>query len=343
MRHRSVWAVALALLFGVLLLAADSGAETAGGGNLRVDFSGKLSPHVLPRHGSQAVSVTIGGHVHTTDGSSPPQLRRIELAINSHGHIDYRHLPACRFQDIQPSTDAKALQACGDARVGEGSFSADVAASGQAPFPSRGRLIAFNGVLSCAEQHALRAGRPLSSRLRMLRAGRSVATAPQPGPNRARGRFPRCHSVPVIFAHVYGTEPLPTSYTAPFLIGHSAGPFPTTLTAYLPRVTGKAGFITGIELSLHRTFRYHGERRTYLAAGCPAPSGFSLVPYPLLRATFTFAGKSVSAVLHRTCRAAADDHGGPMKGRSRWVLVLRTPRSARSWPRRRPGSRWQTE
>ncbi len=242
----------------LLVLVAGSSAESVQRGNLRVSFLGKLSPNTLPRHGAAALSVTIGGRVKTTDGSTPPQLRGIELAINRHGRIDYRGLPLCRLEDIQPSSSRKALQACGSAKVGEGRFFADVAIPGQAPFPSRGRLIAFNGVED--------------------------------------GRH-------VIFAHVYGTDPLPTSYTVPFAIGRAKGTFATTLTASLPRVTGEAGFITGMTLQLGRSFRFRGERRSYLTASCPAPEGFNVAPFGFVRASFSFANRTLSSVLRRTCRA----------------------------------------
>jgi hypothetical protein len=250
-------AALLLALLAILTAAVSSQAETAHSGALRVKFSGALNPSRLPRHGTRAVAVTIGGRVSTTDGSEPPQLRRIEIAINRFGRLDYHGLPTCRLEDIQPSTNAHALQECGRSKVGEGLFFANVAIPGQTPFPSRGKLIAFNGIE---------------------------------------------HGRPVIFAHVYGDQPVPTSYTLPLRITHRRGTFSTILTAALPHVTGKAGFITGIQLNLHRTFRYRGHRHSYLSAGCPAPEGINLAPFNLARATFVFAHRSVSSVLHRTCR-----------------------------------------
>src|SRR5829696_4110190 len=41
---------------------------------------------------------------------------------------------------------------------------------------------------------------------------------------------------PAILAHVYGTEPLPTSYTIPFTIGKGKGDYGTTLVAPMPNV-----------------------------------------------------------------------------------------------------------
>jgi hypothetical protein len=256
MRSRSAKAVACVAAAALCAFAVSSSAEVVQQGNLRVAFEGKLSPRKLPRKGTRPVAVSIGGQVHTADGSEPPQLRKIEIAINRHGKLDYKGLPTCRLEEIQPSTDREALQACKDAKVGEGRFFANVSIPGQAPFPSRGRLIAFNGIED---------------------------------------------GKPAIFAHVYGPDPVPTSYTLPLRIGKTQGAFSTTLTAALPHVTGKAGFITGIRLALHRNFTYKGRPRSYLSAGCPAPKGLSAVPFKLARATFAFAGQKLSKVLVRSC------------------------------------------
>ncbi|HKF82316.1 MAG TPA: hypothetical protein VKB23_05075 [Solirubrobacterales bacterium] len=259
MRLRSLKLAGLVAFAGLAAFAAASEAETAQQGGLRVKFDGQLTPHELPRQGTRPVTVRIGGRITTADGSEPPQLRRIEIAINREGRIDRQGLPACRLEQIQPSTTQKALAACRGAKVGEGRFSANVAIPGQAPFPSRGKVIAFNGV---------EGGRP------------------------------------VIFAHVYGTDPVPTSYTLPLFIGHAKGTFATTLSASLPQVTGQAGFVTGIQLTLGRSFRAGGRSRSYLLAGCPAPAGFSSAVFPLARTSFGFdGGKTLSSTLIRSCRA----------------------------------------
>jgi hypothetical protein len=116
-------------------------------GRLRVSFTGEIVPRALPRHGSAPVSASVGGRIATTDGSSPPQLRRISIAINRFGRIDATGLPVCRLQAIDPSTSEGALEACRSSLVGQGRFSARVKLPQQSPFPSRGRLLAFNGRL----------------------------------------------------------------------------------------------------------------------------------------------------------------------------------------------------
>jgi hypothetical protein len=252
----------LAAALAVLLAAGSTlaSAEVVQKGHLRVSFQGEFSPHALPRQGAAPIAVAIGGRISTTDGSPPPQLRRISLEINRTGRLSAAGLPVCGVRDIQPSTNQGALEACGDSLVGTGSFSANVELPEQAPFPSRGKILAFAG--------------------------------------REGGR-------PVILAHVYGTEPIPTSYTLPFRVGFARGDFGTVLTASLPQVTSDWGFVTGLDLRLNRRFRFHGKRRSYLSAGCPAPAGFPGASFPLVRASFAFAhGATLTSVLNRSCRVS---------------------------------------
>ena len=252
----------LPILCALLLLAAGAAiahGETVQKGHLRVAFSGQFAPHALPRRGTAPISVAIGGRITATDGKAPPQLRRITIAINRSGHLNGAGLPVCRLDDVQPSTDRGALAACGGSLVGQGNFSANVELPQQAPFPSRGKVLAFAG---------------------------------------------REHGKPVILAHVYGTDPIPTSYTLPFEIRRSAGTFGTVLTASLPQVTSDWGFVTGLDLRLNRRFTNHGKRRSYLSAGCPAAPGFPGAVFPLARASFSFArGTTIASVLNRACKA----------------------------------------
>jgi hypothetical protein len=111
------------------------------------------------------------------------------------------------------------------------------------------------------------------------------------------------HGKPVIFAHIYGTEPLPTSFTLPFALKRSAtGPFATTLVAHLPQVAAQWGYISGISLKLRRSFRYHGEAHSYISAACPAPAGFPGTVFTFARASFGFeGGKKLSSTMTRSC------------------------------------------
>jgi hypothetical protein len=114
----------------------------------------------------------------------------------------------------------------------------------------------------------------------------------------------RLHGRPAILAHVYGTDPVPTSYTLPFEIAKAKGTFGTVLRTSLPQVTGEGGVVTGLSLKLGRSFSAGGRRHSYLRAGCPAPKGFPGALFPFARAKLEFTGgKSVSTTLTRSCKA----------------------------------------
>ncbi|HTR75438.1 MAG TPA: hypothetical protein VMH33_09320 [Solirubrobacterales bacterium] len=115
----------------------------------------------------------------------------------------------------------------------------------------------------------------------------------------------RLHGHPAILAHVYGTDPVPTSYTLPFEIGHAGhGAFGVLLRAKPPRLAGSAA-ITRLSLDLGRSFRFRGSRRSYLAASCPAPAGFPGAVFTIARVRLSFAGgRTLTAALDRSCRAA---------------------------------------
>lgn len=129
------------------LLATGSlaSAEVTQEGNLRVSFTGGISPNALPRKVAAPVKVSFGGEIKTTDGAQPPQLRTISLAINRAGRLDYRGLPACHYHQIHPASTKEAIETCPDSAIGTGTFSAHVALPEQSPFPSAGEVTAFNG------------------------------------------------------------------------------------------------------------------------------------------------------------------------------------------------------
>jgi hypothetical protein len=239
------------VLLAATPLATGAVAEIAQKGGVRVAVTGALTPTSLPRSGAAPVAVSIAGRITPVDPGALPKLERIQVAINRHGRLGNRAIPFCRLGRIDPSTTAEAMSACASSLIGEGHFSANVRISDQSPFPSSGKVLAFNGKL--------------------------------------RGR-------PAILAHIYGTEPVPTSYVLPFSIESTPGRYGTVLTASLPRVTGEWGYVTGISLRLQPRF---------LSAGCPAPRGFPSVVFPLLRTSFSFAGgPNITSTLNRSCKVS---------------------------------------
>ena len=115
-------------------------------GTLRVTVDGRLAPRRLPRRGSAPISVSVGGEIATTDGSMPPQLKRIQIELHRGGRLDTRGLPPCEYDRIQPGSSQRALSACGDSLVGQGSFTADITLAGQEPYPTGGKMLLFHSV-----------------------------------------------------------------------------------------------------------------------------------------------------------------------------------------------------
>jgi hypothetical protein len=249
-------AIAVALL--CLALAAVSQAEVIRKGNLQISYGGRIAPHDLPRKGTAPVAVSVSAKIKTTDRLPPPQLQRIELAINRYGRLDQQGLPACRFRQLQPATTAEARASCPGGVIGHGKFEAAVALPEQSPYPSDGAILAFNG---------------------------------------------RLHGRPVIFAHIYGTQPLPTSFTLPFEVRRRrSGTYGLSLVADLPPVAADWGYVSGFSLTLRRRFRYHGEQHSYLTAGCPAPKGFPGATFAFAKASFGFeGGRRMHTTLTRSC------------------------------------------
>jgi hypothetical protein len=248
---------AKALLAGgaliALALAAPglSGAEVSQKNGVRVNVQGQLSPTALPRKGTAPVAVSVAGQISSYGTTALPQLQRMSVAINSAGHLDVTGIPHCRINHINPSTNQEALAACRSSLVGEGTFSANVVLPEQSPFPSEGKLLAFNGTIG---------------------------------------------GKPAIFAHIYGTKPLPTSYVFAFRVKRTKGTYGTILETSFPRATGEWGYVTGISLKL--------DRSRFLSAGCPVPGGFSKAVFPLMRTSFAFAGGlNLTSTLSRSCKA----------------------------------------
>jgi hypothetical protein len=246
----------------VLFLSSSlAGAEVTQEGNLRVSFTGRIAPQALPRQGAAPVKVTLGGEIKTTDGSTPPQLRTISMAINKNGRFDYKGIPTCHYHQIQPASTDEAIETCPDSVIGKGTFAAHVVLPEQSPFPSQGKVVAFNGIF---------------------------------------------HGKHVVFAHVYGTNPLPQSNVLVFELGRVSGTYRTTLTAELPQVAAEWGYVSAVSLALKRTFSYKGKPRSYISAGCPAPSGFPGATFAFAKASFGFEdGRTLEATMTRSCSVAA--------------------------------------
>jgi hypothetical protein len=135
----------LALLLALVgALAGFARAEVIQSGDVRVNFSAEFSPVSLPRERPAPITIEVGGKISTTDGSHPPALRHLRVELNSAGRIETSGLPVCPAPLLQSTSSTQALASCAPARVGEGTFDAQLQLSGK-PIPVEGRALVFNG------------------------------------------------------------------------------------------------------------------------------------------------------------------------------------------------------
>jgi hypothetical protein len=109
---------------------------------------------------------------------------------------------------------------------------------------------------------------------------------------------------PVLFAHIYTTQPFATSFVVTFALKHiDQGPYGTELSASLPQALGSWGFVDRIKLTLRRKYDYQGRELSYFNAACPAPKGTDTASFPLATANFSFAGgEQIAATVNKACR-----------------------------------------
>lgn len=147
MRRTGGPARALALALALLACAPPAAGEVTQKAGLRVAVEAKIAPTRLPRSGTAPVIVSLAARFAATDGGVPPALHGLRIELNRDGRLDTAGLPECSIGEIQPASSAQALAACRPALVGQGSFSVDVVLGTQEPYPTRGRLLVFNGRL----------------------------------------------------------------------------------------------------------------------------------------------------------------------------------------------------
>jgi len=127
--------------------AAGASAAVIQTGNLRVTVLAQVEPPKLPRKTPAPIAVFLSGHIGTVNGAVPPQLQTMTVKVNRYGLLQSKGLPVCHLPEIQPGSTERALADCSDALVGSGRFWASVVFPDQRPYPTRGRLLVFNGRL----------------------------------------------------------------------------------------------------------------------------------------------------------------------------------------------------
>jgi hypothetical protein len=110
---------------------------------------------------------------------------------------------------------------------------------------------------------------------------------------------------PVLFGQIYTSYPFAASFVIVFAIDRQDhGAYGTALSATLPANLRAWGNLTEVKMSLKRTYGFEGEKRSFLAAGCPAPKGVGQALFRLAKTTFAFNGApTATSTLSETCKA----------------------------------------
>lgn len=140
-------ALAVSLVFLVLAGATARG-EIFQHEALRVSVDARMTPRALPRERLAPVTVRMESEVSTVDGTHPPALRDISIAVNRAGRLATVGLPTCTAARVQQTTTSAALAACRSALIGHGTFSANVDFPEGPAIPAAGKVLVFNARIS---------------------------------------------------------------------------------------------------------------------------------------------------------------------------------------------------
>lgn len=136
--------VALLCLALSALCLASARADTVSGDNVRIQFRGSIVPKALPRSRPAPVSLHLEGRVEPLGSERPSSLSQLTVQVNRHATFTTRGLPTCPRRKLRGTSTEEALANCGDALLGSGYFTSHIDIPEQAPFPTWGRVLAFN-------------------------------------------------------------------------------------------------------------------------------------------------------------------------------------------------------
>jgi hypothetical protein len=138
----SVSAIAVVL---VLALAGTALALRLQVGNIVVVADGGVTPTKLPRGHLAPIKVHGHGRIFTTDGTTPPILKTIDLLYDKHGSVVTTGLPICTTAKLTATDTAQARKQCPGAIVGKGVGKAVVDFPEQNPIAVSSPITIFNG------------------------------------------------------------------------------------------------------------------------------------------------------------------------------------------------------
>jgi hypothetical protein len=231
--RRRVWVPAVLVTIAVAVFAVASGASavTVLVGNLMVKINGSTSPGVLPKNRLAPIGFHGSVSISTKDGSHIPPALGSELLVDKHISLDTEGLPTCTIGKLQGSSPARAMKSCGDALLGRGTATAQVAFPEQASFDAKGPLLAFNGPSTGGGAYG---GKGYNEQL----------------------------------YYVYARVPLPTALIAVGKVSKGSGKYGYKIDISIPKIAGGAGSFKAAEFTVDRKWTYRGKEHSFLNAEC---------------------------------------------------------------------------
>jgi hypothetical protein len=96
---------------------------------------------------------------------------------------------------------------------------------------------------------------------------------------------PRRNGRKQILAEAFAKKP-PGSFILSFSVSRRKGTFGTVLSMTVPAAARHWAYLTRFEMTLRRTYRYGGRRRSFITAACPAPRGFRSALFPFAKVSY---------------------------------------------------------
>lgn len=216
--RRCAAAVAAAVLASTALSAGIAAAERSGRDGVEASLDVSITPNRLPRQHAAPVFITLSGSIHSSDGSAPPRLSRIEVAFGARGGLDTNGLGRCPRRLLRNTTQRQALTNCRSALVGRGRLLTEVPLAPKKPLLADASVLAFNGEARgrpAVWVHAYAAKPPVSFVLpfflQRLGAGAYGVLLKAPI-YRTLGRWPRLRSFRITLGRHYRAGGLRHSY-----------------------------------------------------------------------------------------------------------------------------------
>ncbi|MBS1890740.1 MAG: hypothetical protein JST59_05570 [Actinobacteria bacterium] len=138
-------ALAVVSVVGIATAAGGEKPVTVKVGNLELTANGGFSPQALSKTKQTPISFKAAGEVKEADGSHPPAIREVFIEADKAGEVHLKGIPTCRSGQLQATDTVAAEKACGDALIGTGQATAEIALAEQNPVDVNSKILVFSG------------------------------------------------------------------------------------------------------------------------------------------------------------------------------------------------------